>query len=138
MRLRAFVILGLAILIALTAFPGQAQAATLTVTKTQDTLDGSCDADCSLREAVSAASPGDEIVIPAGTYTLTLGAQLTIDSDLTLIGAGADVTIIEAATEPDVASFHIFEVTTDSNVAISEVTIRHGGGGLPLTHRWSS
>ena len=36
MRLRAFVILGLAILIALTAFPGQAQAATFVVTKTAD------------------------------------------------------------------------------------------------------
>lgn len=37
MRLRAFVILGLSILIALAAFPGQAQAATFTVTKTEDT-----------------------------------------------------------------------------------------------------
>lgn len=33
-----------------------AQAATFTVTKTADTNDGNCDADCSLREAVSAAN----------------------------------------------------------------------------------
>ena len=45
MRLRAFAILGLAILIALTAFLGQAQAATFLVTKTADTADGTCDAD---------------------------------------------------------------------------------------------
>lgn len=38
MRLRAFVILGLVILIALTAFPGQAQAATFTATATENTL----------------------------------------------------------------------------------------------------
>ncbi|MCH7787686.1 MAG: hypothetical protein IIC22_09260, partial [Chloroflexi bacterium] len=36
MRLRAFVILSLAILFALTAFPGQAQAATYSVTGTED------------------------------------------------------------------------------------------------------
>ena len=33
-----------------------AQAATFTVTKTDDTADGSCDSDCSLREAVIAAN----------------------------------------------------------------------------------
>lgn len=39
-----------------------AQAATLTVTKTADTSDGVCDADCSLREAIAAAAiSGDEI-----------------------------------------------------------------------------
>ena len=36
MRIRAFVLFGLAILIALTAFPGQARAAELTVTRTAD------------------------------------------------------------------------------------------------------
>jgi CSLREA domain-containing protein len=42
------------------------------VTKTDDTLDGSCDADCSLREAVAAAgSAGGAIELPAGTYVLT-------------------------------------------------------------------
>ena len=134
MRLRAFVILGLAILIALTAFPGQAQAATFTVTKTEDTFDAVCDDDCSLRDAIAAASPGDNIMIPPGTYTLTLGAQITIDKDLTLTGAGADLTIIEAATEPDVAAFRVFTIA-GSSVGISGVTIRHGnisgnGGGI--------
>ena len=33
-----------------------AQAATFTVTKTADTNDGACDADCSLREAIIAAN----------------------------------------------------------------------------------
>ncbi len=34
---------------------------TLTVTKTADTNDGTCDADCSLREAIAAAASGDTI-----------------------------------------------------------------------------
>lgn len=36
-----------------------ARAATLTVTKTADTNDGLCDADCSLREATGLATPPD-------------------------------------------------------------------------------
>lgn len=36
-----------------------ALANTLTVTKTADTADGTCDSDCSLREALLAAQPGD-------------------------------------------------------------------------------
>src|SRR5262249_53084462 len=42
------------------------------VTTTDDTADGSCDAHCSLREAISAANatPG-AILVPAGGYTIT-------------------------------------------------------------------
>src|SRR5512141_2581210 len=56
----------------------QAQSAqSFSVTKTADTNDGTCDADCSLREAVVAANNNagpNTINIPAGTYTLTLGS----------------------------------------------------------------
>ena len=69
-----------------------AHAATLAVTKTQDTDDGVCNADCSLREAIDDAVAGDTVEIPAGTYTLTLGTELFIDKGLTLNGAGADST----------------------------------------------
>ncbi len=48
-----------------------------TVTKTDDTNDGACDSDCSLREAIVAANtnPGaDRVVLGSGqTYTLSLG-----------------------------------------------------------------
>lgn len=52
-------------------------AATLTVTKTADTNDGSCTADdCSLREAVTAAAAGDTIVFASPLFdspqTITL------------------------------------------------------------------
>src|SRR5262245_50595474 len=57
-----------------------ADAAVFPVTKTADTADDACDADCSLREAILAANalPGpDEIMLPAGTYMLSLVASGT-------------------------------------------------------------
>lgn len=51
------------------ALAGPAPATVFPVTKTADTADGVCNADCSLREAVIAANaaPGDdEITLPAG------------------------------------------------------------------------
>src|SRR5262245_10412441 len=49
---------------------------TYAVTKTDDTADGACDSDCSLREAIIAANahPGaDTITLSAKSYTLTIG-----------------------------------------------------------------
>ena len=56
--------------------------ATLKVTKTGDTNDGACKTDCSLREAIAVAAAGNTVAVPAGTYTLTLGSQLTISKGL--------------------------------------------------------
>ena len=120
-----------------------AQGDTLTVTKTADTNDGSCDPDdCSLREAIARAEDRDTIIIPAGTYTLTLDAELGIDKDLTLTGADPGGTIIQASSvnpvlspdDPGVADFRVFNIT-GGTVAISGLTIRHGktsgdGGGM--------
>ena len=111
-----------------------AHGATLTVTKAEDTDDGICDADCSLREAIAAASSGDTINIAGRTYTLT--SELTISKNLTLTGEGADSTIIQAATQAGVATFRVFTIGGGSNTTISGVTIRHGnvplgdGGGI--------
>src|SRR5512135_538246 len=88
----------------------RALADTFQVTKTADTRDGRCDADCSLREAVIAANanPGsDTIDVPVGTYVLRLtgvgeDAAATGDLDITdtsgelrLTGGGPDETIID-------------------------------------------
>jgi CSLREA domain-containing protein/uncharacterized repeat protein (TIGR01451 family) len=103
----------LRVLLVATAFvgallvPGTAGAATFPVTKTADTADGTCDSDCSLREAVIAANaaPGaDTIKVPANHYTLSREGPFEDDSstgDLdvsgatTIVGSGARSTIID-------------------------------------------
>jgi len=84
-----------------------ASGATLTVTKTSDDPVDGCDADCSLREAVIAANATaehDTIVVPAGTYLLTLvgtdedaaaTGDLDLIEDVTVIGDPAGGTIID-------------------------------------------
>ena len=97
LRLRIVVALGLLAWLSLPAAPGN--TATLTVTKTTDTNDGNCNADCSLREAVVAgnfAGGPDTIEIPSGYYKLALAGaddtaaagDLDITSELTLKGMG--------------------------------------------------
>jgi len=83
------------------------QATTFLVTKTADTEDGACNADCSLREAIIAANanPGpDDITLPAGVYTLSIGgtgenAAATGDLDITgntvINGAGEGTSVID-------------------------------------------
>jgi CSLREA domain-containing protein len=83
------------------------------VTKTADTNDGTCDADCSLREAVGAANSAagaDSITFAAGLNGL--GIQLTrvgddntnvngdldINSDITMTGNGTANTIIQGSS----------------------------------------
>jgi CSLREA domain-containing protein len=116
----------------------------LTVTKAEDTNDGSCDADCSLREAILRANehPGpDTVTVPEGIYTLTLctctdehqppaaTGDLDITGDLTLIGAGAGATVIDGNATYRV--FHIQSGTTSmAGVSIQNGQAEHGGGVL--------
>ncbi len=122
-----------------------AAAAIYTVTKTADTNDGTCDSDCSLREAIGMANGGvggDTIIIPAGSYVIAIGggsedANATGDFDITqsvtLTGAGAGTTIIDGGGLH--RPFHIIGAIT---IHITGVTIQHGfasdlsgyGGGI--------
>jgi len=106
----------------LTLLPGAStvHAANLTVTKTADTNDGVCDADCSLREAIGTATAGDTITVPAGTYNLSLG-DLDVLVSVTINGTGAGSTIIKQ-TQP---GKRVFE-TAATDVNISRVTIEGG------------
>jgi CSLREA domain-containing protein len=72
-------------------------AATFTVNKTADTNDGSCDSDCSLREAIAAAnaSPQDDLIVFGSMFdfsqTIVLsGTEIVIGAGtLTVTGPGA-------------------------------------------------
>ena len=75
------------------------------VTKTDDTNDGVCNADCSIREAIAVAAPGDTVTVPPGTYNLWL-SHLWINKSLTLTGSGTGSTIVRQ-TNP---VFRVFEI----------------------------
>jgi CSLREA domain-containing protein len=121
-----------ALILALVFLPASPFATTFPVTKTDDTDDGTCDPDCSLREAIDAANtnPGaDDVPVPAGTYLLTLG-QLVVSDDLSIAGAGQADTILDGN-----ASDRVFEIQYGIVAEISGVTIQNGyntgsGGGI--------
>jgi CSLREA domain-containing protein len=119
---------------------GSATAAVFTVTRTDDPAPVACGASCSLREAVIAANAGadpDTILLPAGTYVLSLAgagedAAATGDLDLTDfstivrgLGAGAGAVTIDATALGD----RIFDVVDgDRAISIANLTLRGGNG----------
>lgn len=121
------------------------QAANYAVTKGDDTRDGVCDADCSLREAIIAANANagaDTLTLPAGTYTLSIPStnedasadgDLDITDDLTITGAGSSVTIVDG--NGGVTGDRVFDIDptfpgNGPSVSFSNLTIR--GGSAPL------
>lgn len=128
-----------------------AGAATLNVDTTADVVAKSdCDDavadDCSLRGAVSKANgtaAHDTIVVPAGTYTLSVpspcffaaavgdsvGGQLVtaicLNSDLDIVGAGRDATFIQQN-----GTDRIFAISKAKTVNIGAVTLSGGRGGF--------
>jgi CSLREA domain-containing protein len=114
-----------------------ARAAVFTVTKTADTADGTCNADCSLREAIISANSTagtDTIVLPPGTYVLTINlagqddasaeGDLDITADATLTGAGASTTVVDG--NGAVLEDHVFQVHGPAQATISGLTVRGG------------
>lgn len=96
-------------------------AATLNVTNTADEADGSClDGDCSLRDAVASAAPGDTIALPAGDYLLSLG-QIVLDKNLVLAGAGARATVLRGN-----GSARHFTVQSGRVVTLADLTLTAG------------
>ncbi len=118
-----------------------AGAATFTPTRFDDPPpDGCAPADCSLREAViaaNAAADPDTIKLQAGTYSLTVEGvgeeaaatgDLDVTEDLTVTGAGAELTTIDGAWPAGAdRMFHVLP-DPDTQLVISGVTIRDGGG----------
>lgn len=132
-----------------TIVPSVAKA-TFSVSKIADTNDGTCNADCSLREAISAANGAagaDNIILPAGTYTLTLAnsggnnednnatGDLDVNGATTITGAGSATTIVQAGTTntngiDKVFAFNPLCISAETS-SVSGLTIRFGRNTQP-------
>lgn len=126
-------------------FPVAGLAAVITVNSAFDTNGSLTDGSCSLREAIIAANSdmavdgcvagngNDTIIIPVGTYSLTipgvnedgaLSGDLDITGNLTLSGAGSGKTIIDAGGIDRV--LHVDPACAGIAVNISGITIQNG------------
>jgi CSLREA domain-containing protein len=109
----------------LLVLPQAGRAATWTVTKVADTADGVCDADCSLREAITAAAAGDTIGFSAlfnSAQTITLGGnELVINKNLTIDGTGANLLVISGNNQN-----RIFNVLPNAIFYLSNVALVRG------------
>jgi CSLREA domain-containing protein len=105
-----------------------------------DSYDGSCgDGDCSLRDAVESAAPGEVIGLPPGVFQLTRvgsgGAEegdVDVTSDVSLVGTG-DTGSFVASPDGDRA-FHVSGAVT---VTFERITVIGGpvgsrGGGIAI------
>jgi CSLREA domain-containing protein len=107
-----------------------------TVTKTEDTNDGLCNADCSLREAIATAMWDDTIDFSSlfdspQTITLTLG-ELVINKNLTITGKGARLLTISGNNASRV--FHIAGAA-GTVVSINSLTVANGNSLAPQPPR---
>jgi CSLREA domain-containing protein len=113
------------------------------------------DGDCSLREAVQAANTNsvvdactsgsgeDTISLLQGTYTLSIGGggednnqegDLDISGVLTITGASAATTFVQAGTDTNNGIDRVLHGLPDSHLTVENVTIRFGqamSGGSP-------
>lgn len=132
--------------------PTIASATTFTVTKTADTADNICDADCSLREAIYAANndagTSHIISIPAGTYTITragAGEEVNSTGDFDFTAAAKTITVsgaTQATTIIDANSLdRVFDAKAGITLILQDLTVKRGSvsgsGGCVLTNNTS-
>jgi CSLREA domain-containing protein len=116
----------LSCLLVVLCLPGR--AATFTVSKIADTNDGTCNADCSLREAINAANSaaGNDIIafVANLTGTLLIGSTLPdLSSNIELQGPGPDSLTVQRS---GAINYRIFTVPRGASVIISGLTLRNG------------
>lgn len=100
-------------------------AATLTVTNGNDAGIGS------LRNAITSANAGDNIVFSGVTNVNLTSGALFIDKNLSIDGGASGVTIMRVS----VTQFRIFTIQSGSTVSMTKLTITNGNdpgqaGGL--------
>lgn len=89
------------------------------VTKLADTNDGTCDTDCSLREAIAVAGPNDTISFASGLAgTIALRSTLKISRNLTIIGPGTTLIVISGNN-----AVRVFYVDTGVHLTIRNLTV---------------
>jgi CSLREA domain-containing protein len=136
----------------LVALPGRAADSTFAVSKQDDTADGTCDADCSLREAILAANAvgGVSLInVPASAdhYLITIGfgddagsaGDFDVTADITIVGQGIDQTMIDGNSVDTV-----FHVASGASLTLRDLTVRGGkalesslaGGIYAEGHLW--
>jgi CSLREA domain-containing protein len=127
--------LAVLIVVALALFATASPAGAVTVTKTADTNDHVCNADCSLREAIEAALPGETVNVPASAtpYQVTDGlGTLVIDKSITVAGAGARLTDVTSPGATPGVSPRPFTVQSPAGgtaiVTIRDLSITGGDG----------
>ncbi len=105
-----------------------AQASTIVVNDTGDPAGaGDCpnSGQCSLRQAVAAASSGDTIQLDDSTYSLTQGSEIEINKNLTIAGDGVNATVIDGSGNSQVRIFRI----DGGTVLIQGLSITNGVDG---------
>jgi len=116
----------------------RAQAATLTVTRTDDPVSATCvPGNCSLRAAIAKANTDgadDTIAIPAGNYQLTsaAGGAVTISASMTLAGVGARSTVITPASGDQLFLVDAGTVAID-DLTLTGSTAPDNGGALEIS-----
>ena len=136
-----FISILLCALFLLLGFSQTAQAATTwVVTKTADTNDGVCDADCSLREAIAVSQNGDTINFSSifdtpQTIDITSLGQLNINKSIQINGPTNKVLI----TKNSSVTGRIFFINPGGtayvglfNLKISNGNVTSTGGGLDI------
>ncbi len=133
-NLQAFII-GLLTILIITA---TVNAATWTVTKSTNSNDNICDADCSLREAVFNADSGDTVVFNSNlvgqTFTLG-GSEIVITKPITIDGFINNPNV--AFISGEMLSRH-FYIQTNAGLTLRNITLVQGSGesspGIPGTN----
>lgn len=135
MRTRGTALAGIALALIVLGSPRSQALSEVTVDTLEDTFDGTCADDCSLRDAIASVDPGGIVRVPPGFYELSLigdggiaAGDLDVDRPVTIEGAGELGAFIDASGVEDRA----FDLAADTSllgltlIGGSEV----GSGGL--------